>query len=150
MTDKEDKSGQKDKPKQKQPESISSKIIGEIIGVIIGLIVLVWLVPKFSFVTDDYQQWLSIGVSTAILTALIKIVGIIINLPRVMTLASIGSLLVSIWSTYYLLQIFPFDFSAIGYGNLNALVQFGLTIALWAMAFAILVNFIKFLTGSSE
>ena len=75
MAEKEDNSNKKDKPKQKQPDSISTKIFGEIIGALIGIIILVWLLPKFSFVTPDYQLWLSIGISAAILTALIKIAG---------------------------------------------------------------------------
>lgn len=150
MAEKDNNSNQKEKPKHGNPDSSTSKIFGECIGAVIGIIVMIWLVPKFSFVTTDYQQWLSIGISAAILSAIIKIAGYLINLPRAITASKIGALLVSIWSTYSLLQIFPFDFSTIGYANLNAIVQLALTIALWAMALAVLINIIKFLSGSSK
>lgn len=131
------------KPATKTKQNIMSVAIGELIGVGIGTLILTQLVPRFGFIRPGlYELWLPIGIYAMILTAMCRIVGKMFrpfyNIMKVL------ELVVSIYSTYYLVQIFPFDFARTGFPLIEPIVQIGLTVALWGMAIAILIHLVKF------
>ncbi|NMC36029.1 hypothetical protein GYA49_03205 [Candidatus Beckwithbacteria bacterium] len=126
--------------------TVPSQVIGEIIGLILALGFSIYLAPTLPFVTSTYQLWLPIGIASAIISAVSRIVGHVMYIWPVKPLSQIIAHAVTLYSIWQLKTIFPFDFGLVGYDQLNSILQFTLLVALFGTAVAALVNFIKLIT----
>lgn len=137
--------------KTKFYKSKFSKIFGELFGYGISLLFLFYIFPRLSFVTDKYQDWQMIGFWATTISVFLKLLKHSIDTKFFKHSLEIGSLIVLMYSTRMLFVIYPLDFSSVGYGGFDRLFRFALVIAIFAMALAILVNFIQaFLSGRKK
>ena len=124
-------------------KSSSLKIFGELVGYGILLVLLFVIFPRLPFVTSDFSLWLPIAFWTATLGTLFKIFKHSTSINAAARLFEIGDITTSLYSTYWLIQIFPLDFSKFGYVQANYYFRVLLYIVLFAMMIGILVNFIR-------
>jgi Fe2+ transport system protein B len=133
----------KRKTRPKTGKSPAVKIFGEIVGYIIFLLFLFVIFPKFPFVTSDYSLWQPIAFWTTTIGTFLKVLkhGIAVNdLQRIFEM---GEHIASIYSTYWLIVIYPLDFALVGYGQVNYYFRIALYFVIFALSIAILVNFIR-------
>jgi hypothetical protein len=121
----------------------SAKIFGEVFGYIIFLIFAFVIFPKLPFITDDYGKWLPIGFKLTSIGTFLKLVKHATDYNIAKRVLEIGNLLTSIYSTYWLVVIYPFNFAKVGWGQIDTIFPFALQIAIFAMILAIFVNFIR-------
>lgn len=121
-----------------------SAIFGEVLGVVISLVVAIYLMPRLSFVTDSYSIWLPISIVTTLIDGTISVIKHLFTKPT-KYLFELLAILPAMYSIYKLIEIFPFDFSLVGYPAVNAFVRIALQLVLVALSFAILANLVKFL-----
>lgn len=122
----------------------TAKIFGELLGFAIGVAVLLFLMPRFSFVTESYALWLPIAIGATLISTGAKVFKVLAGQKAIKHLFEVGHLLPSIYSTYWLATIFPFDFTVIGYPFLETTLTFALLFALLVMGIATVVNVIQF------
>lgn len=123
--------------------------VGELIGVGIGILVLTRLLPRLGIIKPVwYELWLPIGIYSMIISAMCRIVGRIFR--PLFNIMKVLELTVNMYSTFYLLQLFPFDFSQTKFAIAEPALQLGLTIALWVMGIMILVHSVKFVVDLTK
>lgn len=120
--------------------------VGEVIGLAISLAVLFWLLPRLSFITDSYQLWLPIAVTTTIIDSTISFIKHLSPKPWKYGLEALSHppAMYSIWK---LIEIFPLDFAAVNAGWLNTWFMAGLWFCLAALGIAVVVNGVKFVAA---
>ena len=121
----------------------SAKVFGELIGLVIGLVLIIYVAPRFSFITDEYSLWMRIGVYATVISAAFKILKHITTTKPLKHIFEIANLLVSTYSTYALVSIYPFDFARVGYASFDSWFRLALQIAVVAMVFAVAINFVQ-------
>lgn len=121
----------------------SLKIFGELVGYGILLLMLFVIFPRLPFVTSGYPLWLPIAFWTATLGVVFKVFKHATSINAAARLFEIGDITTSLYSTYWLIQIFPLDFSNYGYGEMNYYFRLLLYIVLFAMIVGIIVNFLR-------
>ena len=126
------------------------EVFGEIMGAVIGILISIYLVPKFSFITADYYQWLPTAIVITILNAVIESVGHLNAKTLIKPITKIISLALTAYSIILLLKIFPFDFNIINKPQLNSLVRLILYISLIGMLISAVINFLKSNSLSKE
>lgn len=131
--------------KTKTKNGNSTKTMGEILGFVIFLFMAFYLFPKFGFVTDKYVLWLPIGFWTTVASTLFRILKESVNSEAFKNLFEVGNLLPSIYSTYALIMIYPFNFEGVGYPIVDSILPLSFTIALWVMTIISIVRFLRFL-----
>lgn len=114
-------------------------IVGGTVEAVISLVVMVYLVPLLPFVTNEYSQWLPIGINATVISAVIR-----------MSRFKVFALLPAMYSTYYLAQIFPFNFGSVAGISLNPLIQLSLYISIFGMGIAFIVQVIKLFSPQSK
>lgn len=119
------------------------KIFGELIGYAIFLLFLFVIFPILPFVTDDYSLWLPIAFWATTIGTFLKILKHATKSNTLARLFEIGNLLASLYSTYWLLVIFPVDFAEVGYGQIDFFFQILIYVVLAAIVLGIFVNFIR-------
>ncbi|MFO0703868.1 MAG: hypothetical protein U0525_04045 [Patescibacteria group bacterium] len=124
-----------------------TSIFGETLGLLISLLITVYLLPRASFVTSSYSEWLPIGVISAVVSYVIKLLKISATEKEAQGLKAI-SLLAEIYSVYNLYFIFPFDFSTVGVGVLNWTLRFAFGVSVIGMIIAFIIHLGKSLNTS--
>lgn len=119
------------------------KIFGELIGYVIGLIFLFVIFPRLVFVTSGYFDYLPIAFWATTLGTLFKVFKHASPVNAAKRIFEIGDNLSTIYSTYWLIIIYPLNFTKVGYGELNSLFRYFLFFVIFALAIAILVSFIR-------
>lgn len=122
-------------------------VFGELLGLAISLIINIYLLPNLPFITDSYTLWLPVGIATSVISSVFDIAKYCMHkryYPILKALATIPDVI----SVYVLVKIFPFDFSMLGYGELNGIIRFALGISIVGMMIAVIVNTVKFATSA--
>jgi hypothetical protein len=145
VTDKDFEERTKKKLESKFQLLKTAKIIGEIVGFALFLFFLYVVLPDTSFVTNDYSTWTPIALWTTTLGTFLKIIKHAIDIDFLKRTLDIGSLILSAYSTYMLLVIYPLDFSRVGLSQLNQIFPFALNLAILAICIGIFVNIFKIL-----
>jgi len=126
-------------------------IIAEIVVAVISLYLvqhlLEWQIP---FVTSSWTLWLPVATTVITANAIIRSFMHIMPEPRSKGVFEILSILTSIYSTYWLLIIFPFDFSAVNLLFLNGLIRLALLISLFALTLSAIVTLFKIIFGHTS
>lgn len=123
------------------------RVIGELLAGILGLWVLLYLLPQFSFVTEDFAEYLPIGLWVGILTPVLKSIKHLtasVFWGNLMELLSNGLAIVSLLA---LVTIFPFNFSVLGMGWLNSVLPVVFLAAVLGVLVDSVVNMVKLLLG---
>lgn len=121
----------------------AGKVVGEVIGYGIAVVVMYLVFPRLAFVTETYSLWLPIGLWTTGLSTVFKILKHLVGVRALKKMFEVMNLGASLYSTYWLREIFPVDFSVVGYGNLNGLMQFALGFAMLAVVIGMVANAVQ-------
>jgi len=128
-----------------------TKIFAETLGMVISLAVMIYLLPKLPFISENYRLWLPVGIYTEIIGYIFKVIKHSVHLNATKRFFEILNLIVSVYGIYYLIKIYPFDFGRVGFSETNGFVRFALIVAVFALLFAVLVNFFRiFLPGNKK
>lgn len=122
-------------------------VVGEALGLLIALLILTILLPLLPIITPAYKLWLPIGINTAILSAVSRTVGHLI--PPVKPLTYIAAHLFGIYSTYYLIKYYPFNFAAIGLPIIDQILPLALAFAVVIMTITAIVQLFRWLFSFS-
>lgn len=124
-------------------ESKIVNLFGETVGYVIFIIIAFEVVPKLSFITKDYIIYLPIAFWATSISFVFKSIKHLSSLHIVKKICEVGDLSASLYSTYWLLIIYPFDFSKVAIFQVSKTFPFALKVAIAAMTFGIFVNFLK-------
>jgi len=118
-------------------------ILSEILGLIIFIVIAYVIVPRFSFITQEYGLWLPIGLWTTVISTSFNILKRSTKSQNLKSLYTIGNIIPSMYSTYQLIKIYPFDFTGVGFPVMDTILPFALTVAIFGMGVALVINFFK-------
>ena len=129
-----------------------SGVFGEILGAVAGLYVansiLAWHIPVI--IPNAYLLYLPYGNAAIIGTCIVRMLMHISPWYRLQMIFEGITQLIGLFSLYMLLTIFPFNFAPINRIEINALLRFGLTIALFGVSIAFLITVFRFFRGKQE
>lgn len=117
-----------------------AKVVGEIVAYLFSLAIIFYLLPKLSFITEDYSIWLPIAFWATTLSQLAKILKHLSPTNASKKLFEMLNLLPAIYSTYMFMQIYPLSFAS---DNVNQIVRIILPLLILAMVIGVIVNFIQ-------
>lgn len=118
-------------------------VFGESFGLVISLAFLFYIFPRLAFITPSYYVWFPIGLGTTIISSLLKIIKHIVNPNWLKKSMEFLSIIASLFSTYKLKTIFPFDFDKINVPNLNSIINTGLSFILVVLVITAIINFFQ-------
>jgi hypothetical protein len=122
-------------------------VFGELIGLAVAVGSVYYFFPALPFITPSYSQWLPTAISTAVINAVIKSVGHLINKKRIKILGETITIILSAYSLLVLSRIFPFDFSDTNFSNFNNYIKYAFNGIFVVLAIAVIVNVTKIITG---
>lgn len=122
---------------------------GEGIGALVGYYILI-NIPSWnlSFITEAFLRYQPIGINALLLSAGAKIIMHIVGNMHIKRLMMLISHIISIISLYYLVTIFPFDFSSVqGFGMMNSILGILLVIAIFGTGVAVIIQLLRLALG---
>lgn len=132
-------------------ESPQLKIIGELVGYAIFLIFIFLVFPKLQFVTAEYSVYQPIAFWLTTFGLVLSILKHLTPSHSLSHLLESGDNLVSGYSTYMLLVIYPLDFAAVNLPAMQNYFRYFLYFVLVAVSIAMVFNFVQvFLPVSSK
>jgi len=129
-----------------------SGVFGELIGAVVGLYVansvLSWHIPVIN--SAMYAQYLPYVNATIMLTCVIRMLMYLSPWYRLRMVFEGLAHVVSLYSLLMLLRFFPFDFSPINRVDINSVLRFALTIALFGVGIAIMTSIFRVIRGKTS